>query len=494
MSYPTLLGSSILGCCRDVKDHIPLLGTSLVLTILIAKVTIVVNHFYFNTQRAFYLPQRSSSATYQVAKIIMTERIYYTQSYQQRFTATVIAIQARPEELLIQLDQTCFYPTSGGQAFDTGQLAGRPVVDVWVDEQGNVQHRLAPSTAIAPAEFAIGNSVEGVIDWARRYDHMQQHSGQHLLSQLFYQQYGVETLSVHFGVEESTVDLAMAEIAMSQMAGIERRANELVYAALPIHAYLVDEERVKSIPLRRPPKVSGMIRIVEIDGFDYSACSGTHCRTTAEIGPIKLTKVERQRNGVRVSFLCGRRAYLDYAEKHRLLTEAAMLFNNEIQQVPPLIARNLDQLQKRERALAACQAALLMHEATALAHGAERIGSVKLVHCVVEEHNAEMIKPLAIALQTNRDLIALLARSVDDKVTLCFACNILLAQRYRLNMGELLRASILPLGGKGGGKADFAQGGGIATSQIAIALSSARRQLLTLFHDELTKEDDRKEE
>ncbi len=426
----------------------------------------------------------------------MTERIYYTQSYQQRFAATVVAVQTRSEALIIQLDQSCFYPTSGGQAFDTGQLAGVPVVDVWVDEQGNVQHQLAAPITALPGGLAIGDSIDGVIDWARRYDHMQQHSGQHLLSQLFYQQVGVETLSVHFGEEESTVDLAIAEIDATQMAEIERQANELVYAALPIHAYFVDEEALKTIPLRRPPKVRGTIRIVEIDGFDYSACGGTHCRTTAEIGPIKLTKVVRQRNGLRVSFLCGRRAYQDYAEKHRLLTEAASLFSNEIQQVPVLIARNLDQLQNRERALAACQALLLDYEAVALTERAEPIGAgdVKLVHLVLEERNADMMKPLATTLQASPDLIILLASHVDEKVALCFACNSALVQRYSLNMGALLRTTILPLGGKGGGKADFAQGGGIADGQITAALSSARQQLFALFDDELTKEDYRKEE
>ncbi len=422
----------------------------------------------------------------------MTERIYYTQSYQQHFTATVVAMQQLPDALLVQLDQSCFYPTSGGQAFDTGYLAGTPVVEVSVDEQGNVQHRLA--TAIVADELAVGNVVEGVIDWPRRYDHMQQHSGQHLLSQLFYQAYGVETLSVHFGVEESTVDLAVVELQAKQVEAVERQANELAYMALPIHAYFVDEELLRTIPIRRPPKVRGTIRIVEIDGFDYSACGGTHCRTTAEIGPIKITKVERQRNGVRVSFLCGRRAYLDYAEKHRLLTEAAGLFSNEIEQVPALIERNLAQLQTSERTLANCQNALLGYEAATLVQSAEVVGTLKLVHLVVEDRNAEMLKRLAIALQSNVDLIALLASNREEKVTLCFACNIALAQRYHLNMGELLRASILPLGGKGGGKLDFAQGGGIAVSQITAMLSSARQQLLMLLNHELAEKDDGEEE
>jgi len=424
----------------------------------------------------------------------MTKRIYYTQSYQQKFSATVVAVQSRAGALLIQLDQSCFYPTSGGQAFDTGQLAGIPVVDVWADEQGNLQHQLAAPADVVPEELAVGRSVVGVIDWARRYDHMQQHSGQHLLSQLFAEQYGIETIAVHFGAEESTIDLAVAELDALQVAAIEDQANTLAYQALPITAYFVDEAQLHKIPLRRPPTVSDTIRIVEIEGIDYSACGGTHCRTTAELAPIKLTKVARHRNGLRVSFLCGRRAYEDYLEKHQLITEAARLFSNEIQQVPTLIARNLHQLQQREQALTTAQDALLVYEAAALAQNAERIGELRLVTVVLDEQNAEIIKPLAIQLQDQPDLIALLASNIEGKVTLCFACHESLCQRYTVKMGELLRATILPFGGKGGGKPTFAQGGGIAPTQIMDLFAAARQQLVALFAHELPKEDHRKED
>jgi alanyl-tRNA synthetase len=335
----------------------------------------------------------------------------------------------------------------------------------------------------------VGNTVEGTIDWDRRYDHMQQHSGQHLLSQSCYHACGFETVAVHFGATESTVDLATAAISAAQLAEIESLANALVYKALPIHAYFVDEATIETIPLRRPPKVRGTIRIVEIDAFDYSACGGTHCHTTAEIGPVKITKVERRRDQVRVTFLCGGRAYRDYVEKHRLLTEAATLFSNEIQQVPALIERTLSQVKALERALGESQAALLVHEAAALMQAAEPIGPLRLVHVAGEGKSAEWLKALATQLQHYPGSVALLASQSEEKVTLCFACETTLVQQHNLNMGELLRTTIQPLGGKGGGKADFAQGGGIAVARIAEAIDVARQQLLGLFDDELTKAD-----
>ncbi len=270
----------------------------------------------------------------------VTERLYYTDAYQTTFSATVCAITQIEGRTAIVLDRTGFYPTSGGQPYDTGQLGAFTVTDVIADTVG--QSQVYHVVAEEPSPTLVGQTIEGKIDWPRRYDHMQQHTGQHLLSQLFYQHVGAETVAVHFGATEATLDLAVTELTTAQLEAVEVTANQLVYQAIPILAYVVEENALATIPLRRPPKVQGQIRIVEIERFDYSACGGTHCRTTAEIGPIKLTKSERRRGQVRITFLCGSRAYQDYAAKHHLLTAAALLFSNEISQVPALIERTLD--------------------------------------------------------------------------------------------------------------------------------------------------------
>lgn len=221
----------------------------------------------------------------------MTQRLDYLDPYQQRFEAEVVALLEREGKPAAVLNQTCFYPTSGGQLHDAGRLGGVAVIDV-IAEQGAILHVLAD----APS-FAVGDVVAGAIEWARRYDHMQQHSGQHLLSQLLHQRFGFETVSVHFGREESTLDLDVPALDPDIWAEVEREANTLAYYALEIRAYFVDNRELAKLPLQRPPAVSGQIRIVEIDGYDYSACGGTHVRTTAEIAPIKLLHQERRRGG-----------------------------------------------------------------------------------------------------------------------------------------------------------------------------------------------------
>lgn len=397
----------------------------------------------------------------------MTERLYYTDSYQQEFDATVVAIHNVGQRPALQLDQTYFYPTSGGQAFDQGVLAGTEVVDVIVDPAGNIQHILAA----LPVDVTIDDQVHGAIAWERRYDHMQQHSGQHLLSQVFYQAYGAETVSVHFGTIESTLDLDVREVSGEQLVDTERQVNDLVYAGLPIHAYLVDERKLATIPLRRSPKVQGQIRIVEIDAFDYSACGGTHCHTTAELGPIKLLKAERRRDQTRVTFLCGKRAYADYATKHQLLMTAAALYDNEVRQVPSLIERNLVQLKESERTISELRTVLSRYEAQELLQDVQRIGPARVVREIFQDRDIRVVKDLANHLQAQPDVVALLAAVDGEKCTLCFACTPTLP----LHVGQILRNSLDSVGGKGGGKADFAQGGGVASVKAATVLDLAEQ-------------------
>ncbi|MCB0041133.1 MAG: alanyl-tRNA editing protein, partial [Caldilinea sp.] len=275
----------------------------------------------------------------------MSDRLYYTDSYLAAFESPVFAIDDVDGRPAVRLAQSCFYPTSGGQLHDTGTLGGMAVVDVVAADDG-VLHVLDG----APA-FGVGDVVRGAIDWPRRYDHMQQHSGQHLLSQHFFRHFGWETVSVHFGAEESTLDLDTPDVSPAQLAEIEALANDMAYRALPIRAYLVDETGLAAVPLRRPPKVTGVIRIVEIEAFDYSACGGTHVRTTAEIAPIKLVRQERRRNQTRITFLCGLRACRDYSRKHDLLLTTAALFSNEPAAVPSLVERLQEQSRAAEREL-----------------------------------------------------------------------------------------------------------------------------------------------
>jgi alanyl-tRNA synthetase len=381
----------------------------------------------------------------------MTQRLYYTDSYQTEFDATLVAITTIADRPAVQLDRTCFYPTSGGQPFDRGGLDGHPVVDVVAGENNEIWHLLEA----APTGVVPGATLHGVIDWPRRYDHMQQHSGQHLLSQLFDRLFGFETVSVHFGATESTLDLEATELTPAQLDEAEGQANDLIYRALPIKAYFVDEAGLSRIPLRRPPKVSGEIRIVEIDGFDYSACGGTHVRTTAEIGPLKLTKQERRRGQTRVTFLCGKRAVRDYATKHRLLNEVAALFSTDAGETPKLVERNLAQLKALQRELDAANEQLLRYEAIELADAAGEPDQLRIVTHLFADREVSLVKGLAGQLQQQPNVVALLGVTTGDKLTLIFARS----TEVDYHLGELLRDTLQLAGGKGGGRPDFAQGG-----------------------------------
>lgn len=382
----------------------------------------------------------------------MTDRLYYTNSYQTEFEARVVESVTADRQLAVILDESCFYPTSGGQPFDTGRLDGQTVIDVRI-ENGRVVHLLENGSH----NLTPGQTVQGQIDWPRRFDHMQQHSGQHLLSYVFDELWGYETVSVHFGAEESTLDLATAELTPLQMCEAEQLANQLIYENLPITAYVVDEAAIGRLPLRRPPKVSGQIRIVEIDKRDYSACGGTHCHHTGELGSIRLTRQERSRGNTRVTFLCGGRALRDAVHKHELVTQVAALFSTDLDSAPELVQRVIEQNGILERQVNELQQQLMHYKALDLLHTATQVAEIQLVTSVLEGYTPENVRVVAARLQEETQLIACLAAVTNNKLTLFCARS----ADVTVHMGNLLREALGHFGGGGGGRPDFAQGGGV---------------------------------
>jgi alanyl-tRNA synthetase len=415
------------------------------------------------------LTAKSTKTAKKSIKQMMTKHNYYTDSYTTRFEATLLEVTEHEGRPALLLDQTYFYPTSGGQANDLGSINGWRVVDVVAGENGQILHLLESLPAPAP----LPGPVQGEIDWPRRYDHMQQHSGQHLLSQLFYRLFGMETVSVHFGEEDSTLDLDAAAVTAEQLAQAESAANDLVYAALPILAYGVHESEIAKVPLRRPPKVSGEIRIVEIQGFDYSACGGTHVHTTAEIGPVKLLRQERRRGQTRITFLCGKRAVADYAHKHELLTQAAAVYSTDIDQVPELLARAQDQVKTLQRQVDELTVRLLSFEVADIVATAKSIGGHQVVVQSWADRSVDAVKTLTNLLQTNASTIALLATTAGGKATVIFARS----SDVDTHMGNLLRDALKAFGGGGGGRPEYAQGGGVAVEQVPALLEYAVNQL-----------------
>jgi alanyl-tRNA synthetase len=371
----------------------------------------------------------------------VTERLYYTDSYLHRFSARIV--DRSPDGLTVYLDRTAFYPTSGGQPFDTGSLSGVPVVEV-VDEDDRIAHRLA-----APGPPSDG--VDAAVDWARRFDHMQQHSGQHLLSAVFEELYHLKTVSFHLGADSSTIDLEGIPVDARVLWAIERRANEVIYENRPLRVDF--QHAAEAQGLRKPSGREGTLRIVSIEGLDRSACGGTHVRATGEIGAILLRKTEKIRQSTRVEFLCGARAVRRTHADYDALAKAAQLFSAPLDDVPAAIASQLEALRAAEKArrkleldLAAYQGKEL-YDTTAPGHdGFRRIirrlekGSVDELRALAQNFTA---REKSVFLATLNDPPSvLLAVSADADI----------------DARNAVKEAVAASGGRGGGTPRIAQG------------------------------------
>ena len=259
-----------------------------------------------------------------------TKRLYYEDAYLTEFEAEVVERTEREGRPAVVLDRTAFYPESGGQPWDKGELGGAAVVEVH-DLDGAILHVLD-----RPVE---GERLHGRVDWATRFDHMQQHTGQHVLSQAFFEVLKGETRSFHLGPEVSTLEIGLASAADADLDRVEDRANAVVWEDRAVKISFVPEDRIGEVPLRRPPKKSGLLRVVEVDGFDFSACGGTHVRRTGEIGLIRLGPAEKIRGNLRFEFLCGGRALRDYRAKDRAVRRLAASFSCAAAGVPAQVER-----------------------------------------------------------------------------------------------------------------------------------------------------------
>jgi alanyl-tRNA synthetase len=254
-----------------------------------------------------------------------TRRIYYEDAYLLEFEAEVVARTVHEGSPAVVLDATAFYPESGGQPWDRGTLGGVEVLKV-LDLDGTILH-------VLKAEIAAGRAA-GKIDRATRLDHRQQHTGQHVLSQAFWELLKGETLSFHMGPDISTLEIGLRAIDDAGCDRVEDRANAIVWEDREVKTYFVPEERIGEVPLRRPPKKQGLLRVVEVDGFDYSACGGTHVRRTGEIGLIRLGGIEKIRGNLRFEFLCGGRALRDFRAKDRTVRKMSAAFSCPAAEVP----------------------------------------------------------------------------------------------------------------------------------------------------------------
>lgn len=391
----------------------------------------------------------------------MTERLYYHDAYLRTFTARVIDRAEVNGQPAVILDRTAFYPEGGGQPSDRGKLNHIDVVDVQTRETvDEVLHIL--SAPINEVE------VTGTVDPARRFDLMQQHTGQHILSQAFVQTADAETVSFHLNPDPNegavTIDLPAAQLSSTQIERAEELANTIVFENRPVTARFVNDEELQALPLRKPPQVDKAIRIVEIQGFDWSACGGTHVARTGEVGLIKIVKSEKRGAETRVEFRCGHRALLDYRRKHQMISQVASDLTVGFWELDQAIERMQADAKAVRKQLAEAEARLQQYEAQELLNSIEPRGDFGLITHTWPNRDAAYLKRMASLLAAQPKTIALLG-ATGASLSLIFARS----KDLSIDLALLLKAAAERLGGKGGGSPDFAQAGGPAVSEERLA-------------------------
>jgi len=406
----------------------------------------------------------------------LTSRLYYTDSFLYEFDAAVCEVVSGARPAVI-LDQTAFYPTSGGQVFDTGYLEANGqklrVTEVAEDEQGAILHCIDAAASLAP-----GTRVRGTIDAARRRDHMQQHSGQHVLSAAFVRLFATPTVSFHMSEESCTIDLQARSLDPAQLDEAARLANRVITDDRPVEIRFISLEEARALGVRKLPEAQReKLRLIDIRDFDLTACGGTHVRSTGQIGPILLRKTENVRQGVRVEFVCGERAVTAAQRDHATLVEAAAALSAHISDVPQQVRKAQAELkaaqktqQKLLEELAELSAARLVAEAT-LRHSS-RSDPFHMVTKVFPDRDVAFVKLLAQKIAAAGPAVALVA-STSGPPTLVF-CQ---TPGLPFNMGALLKDTLAAAGGRGGGARDFAQGSLPDAAQVDGAL----RQALSSF-------------
>ncbi len=370
----------------------------------------------------------------------MTERLYYNDSYLTEFVAEIE--EAATVGRRLYLNRTAFYPTSGGQLHDLGTINGVPVVDV-VDEQDRLAH-------VVDGELPTG-PLTCVVNWQRRFDHMQQHSGQHLLSAVFDSLLNARTASVHFGEDSATVDLEIPSLSAREMELVERRANELIAENRVISVSYEDAETAEG--LRKTSGRQGTLRLVSIDQLDKSACGGTHVRATGEIGPVVLRKLDKIRGNVRVEFLCGMRAIDQLRRDYNALNNISRQFSCALEETPKAVEALLERAKEQDKTLKVLSNKLAEGEGRELhaKTGANSQG-LRVVNQRSESPLGDAARLLAQHFVAQGNAAILL--SSNNPPSLILACS----GDSNLHAGNLLKAALNAAGGKGGGSNTMAQG------------------------------------
>jgi alanyl-tRNA synthetase len=395
-----------------------------------------------------------------MVSLAMTDRLYYHDSFLYDFEAEVCEVLDSPRPALI-LDRSAFYPTSGGQVFDTGTIttdagAKLRVAEVADGDNGEVVHYIEAERDFDKAALKPGTRVRGQIDSSRRRDHMQQHSGQHVLSAAFIRLYNMPTVSFHMADEYCSIDLDTPTLTKEQIESAERLANEIVLENRSVDVRFVTREEAAQLGLRKlPPTERDELRLINIRDFDLCACGGTHVSQTGQIASVLLRRVEKVRQGWRVEFVAGQRAVATARRDFTTLTEVAGLFSAHIYDVPQQARKSLDEIRSLRKLHEQSQEELAEAQAAALLAETPETNGRKIVIRILADRDLSFAKLLAQKLTRLSPNVVALVATTSPQPSLVFAQS----AGEPFNMGTLLKETMAKLGGRGGGSKDMAQGG-----------------------------------
>jgi alanyl-tRNA synthetase len=396
----------------------------------------------------------------------MTERLYYRNSFLREFDAQVRSCDPSGDRWHVLLDRTAFYPASGGQPYDTGHLGDAAVLEVFEREDEEIVHVTGRSLAPDP--------VRGVIDWDRRFDHMQQHTAQHLLSAAFIELFQFPTVSFHLGWEVSTIDLAARSIVPRHLEEAERRVNRIIFEDRPISVSFATMQQLAESGVRKKVEREGPLRVIEIEGFDRQPCGGTHLERTGQAGLLLILRCERQKGNWRVEFVAGFRALAAARGDLILLKNLAEQLSCGMPDVPAIVAKLTDERRAGQKAIKQLHARLAQVEANDLLAGSPQPSDTcraRVITAILEETEAGYLGQVAARMVAEPRIQVLLAGRVSG--TLVFAQS----PGLEADMGSLLRELVAAAGGNGGGNKFFAQGSIANPSQVDEVISRAAARL-----------------
>lgn len=392
----------------------------------------------------------------------MTERLYYTDPYLREFDANLLDTVSHEGHTALVLDRTAFYPTSGGQPADAGAFADVRVLDVVEADDGRILHVVDRGPSVT--------TLHGTIDWTRRFDHMQQHTGQHVLSAAFDRLLGVRTESFHLGADDSTIDLAR-EVTAAEVERAENEANRIVWEDREVGIRFVEADDVRALGLRKETNRQGTIRLIDIHDFDLSACGGTHVARTGAIGIIAVAAAERFRGGSRITFRCGNRALIGFRALRDIVSGSIRVLSVAPPELPSAIERLQGDARELRRQIKGFQGQVAVGRADALAAGAEVTDDVRVVAASLEGWDANGLKLVASRIIEQPGFAVVLVSEPQPSAIVVARSN-----GVNVDSGAVLKAVAAKFGGKGGGRPELAQGGGV-TGLASDVLAFARARL-----------------